>query len=573
MSLSLWKYCPPKLFVLLLVFNLSATSLLIAQTRQLRQFKVESVSPSGAIPVFTDYPSQAAIIIRSSLTNLSFESTLAITAQLGDPSAGEYVLIVPPQRQSISITAPGFITDLQTTGNLNARDIRYFNIEPLDRLITETGTLIVRSQPEGATIAIDGIPGTFTTPYTFDELLAQTYTVNVTMSDYEPQQFQVNVDPTRPAISEVNLVPTFGFLSVSSEAEQLFLSSDAFPNEYRVNFTTGTPQKLDKGSYRYRLSRQFYQDAVGSLTIEPGGRTSLNVTQNPDFATLRVISNVSSAALSATDNNAPASTQRDLLYLERGIREVTVSANGFEPLSLSIRAESGALIDTTVTLISVQQAAERRRIESLPRGVLVVQSDVDAEIFVNGVSRGRGEVSLTLTPDTYSIEARHPLGTKRYTVRVPAADVISHRFDLKPKRSTALGFSAVIPGGGQMYTKKARGYLYLGATAALGALTYLSWSEQQNLQSDYDASMASYRTARNVAMATTFRAQALGHYNKQLDANNQMKTMILGAIGVYAIQLVDIIVTKPRYGYRESTEPRLQAGVSSNGLTLSFKIH
>jgi hypothetical protein len=572
MSRSLRQYCPFKLFLVLLVFNLASTSLLLAQTRQLRQFKVESVSPSGAIPVFTDYPNQAAIIIRSSITNLSFESTLTITAQLGDPSAGEYVLIVPPQRQSISITAPGFITELQTTGNLNTRDVRYFNVEPADRLITETGTLIVRSQPDGATIAIDGIPGTFTTPHTFDQLLAQTYTVNVTMSDYEPQRIQVTVDPARPAIREVNLVPTFGFLSVSSEAEQLFLSSDAFPNEYRVNFTRGTPQKLDKGSYRYRLSRPFYQDAVGSFTIEPGRTTSLNVTQNPDFATLRVNSNVSSATLSATDNNAPPSAQRDLLYLERGIRVVTVSANGFEPLNLSIRAESGAFIDTTVTLISVQQAAERRRIESLPRGVLVVQSDVDAEIFVNGVSRGRGEVSLTLTPDTYSIEARHSLGTKRYTVQVPAADVISHRFDLKPKRSTAYGLSALIPGSGHMYTKRARGYLYLGATAALGALTYLSWSEQQSLQTEYDASMASYRTARTVAEATTFREQALGHYNKQLDANNQMKTMILGAIGVYTIQLVDIIIMQPRYGYRESSEPRLQAGVSTSGLTLSFKI-
>lgn len=573
MSRSTWQLWPSKLFVLLLVFNLGSTSLLYSQTRQLRQFKVESVQPSGAIPVFTDYPNHAAIIIRSSLSNLSFESTLVITAQLGDPSAGEYVLIVPSQRQSISISAPGFITELQTTGNLNARDVRYFSVEPVDRLITETGTLIVRSQPDGATISIDGIPGSFTTPHTFDQLLAQTYTVNVRLNDYESQQFQVTVDPSRPAIREVSLVPTFGYLSVSSDAEQLFLSSATFPNEYRVNFTSGTPQKLEKGTYQYRLSRQYYLDAAGSFVIEPGKTTTLEASQNPDFATLRVRSNASGTRLSALDNNAPTSTQNDIIYLEQGIREVSVIASGYEQLNLSIRAESGATIDTTVTLVSIEEAAERRRIESLPRGVLVVQSDVDAEIIVNGVSHGRGDISLTLAPETYTVEARHPLGNKRYSVRVPVADVVTHRIDLKPKRTTAYGLSAFIPGSGHLYTKRARGYLYLGATAALGALTYLSWSSQQGLQADYDASMASYRSANSVAEAAAFREQALGHYNKQLDANNQMKTMIIGAIGVYAIQLVDIIITQPRYGYRESSEQRLQAGVSSNGLTLSYKFN
>jgi len=572
MSRSLSQYSPFKLFIVLLVFNFVSTSLLIAQNRQLRQFKVESVSPSGAIPVFTDYPSQAAIIIRSSLTNLSFESTLTITAQLGDPSAGEYVLIVPPQRQSISITAPGFITELQTTGNLNARDVRYFNIEPVDRLITDTGTLIVRSQPEGATIAIDGIPGTFTTPHTFDQLLAQTYTVNVTMSDYEPQKIQVTVDPTRPAVRELILQPTFGFLRLNSSAEQLYLSSAEFPEEYRVSFTSGVTQKLTIGDYRYRLIRQFYQDETGTFTIDRARTTEVTVEPKPNFSSLIVSANTNQISLKSRDNNAPVSSESNRIFLERGIREVQVEAPGYDPMTFTVRAVAGAVLDTTITLLTVEEATERRRIASLPRGVLYVKSDVDAEIYVNGVSRGVGELSLTLAPDTYLVEARHPLGVQQHYMRVPVSDVISHQFLFKPKKSTAVGYAVFFPGAGHMHTKRARGYLYLGATAALGALTYLSWSEQQSLKTDYDASMASYRTARNVAEATRFREQALGHYNKQLDANNQMKTMILGAIGVYAIQLVDVIVTKPRYGYRESSNNLVTASVTGNSIKLTLRI-
>jgi hypothetical protein len=157
-----------KELLFVLFFCLAGVPILHGQQSQLRQLKIETAQPRGPIAVFTEYPDQAVIVIRSSLTNLTFESTLVITAQLGDPATGDYVLIVPPQRQSIMISAPGFINEMHSTGTLNARDVRHITVEPVDRSITDTGTLILRSEPMGAAIHIEGIPGNYTTPHTFD---------------------------------------------------------------------------------------------------------------------------------------------------------------------------------------------------------------------------------------------------------------------------------------------------------------------------------------------------------------------------------------------------------------------
>ena len=71
---------------------------------QLKEMEIQSFNPENTpIPVFTNYPEKAAIIVRSSITNLQFESNLQIIAELGSPAQGEYILIVDPVVQSIRV--------------------------------------------------------------------------------------------------------------------------------------------------------------------------------------------------------------------------------------------------------------------------------------------------------------------------------------------------------------------------------------------------------------------------------------------------------------------------------------
>jgi hypothetical protein len=77
----------------------------------LKEMEIQSFNPENTpIPVFTNYPEKAAIIVRSSMTNLQFESNLQIIAKLGSPAQGEYILIVDPVVQSIRVSAAGYLT-------------------------------------------------------------------------------------------------------------------------------------------------------------------------------------------------------------------------------------------------------------------------------------------------------------------------------------------------------------------------------------------------------------------------------------------------------------------------------
>jgi hypothetical protein len=73
---------------------------------QLRELEVRPISVDEALPVFLNHPDMAVIIIRSSLTSLTFDSNYQIVEQQNDPAAGEYILIFEPVTQTIRVNAP-----------------------------------------------------------------------------------------------------------------------------------------------------------------------------------------------------------------------------------------------------------------------------------------------------------------------------------------------------------------------------------------------------------------------------------------------------------------------------------
>lgn len=498
---------------------------------QLRQLEITPDVAPATFPVFTDYPDNAAVIINSSIPNLQFSSTLDIIRDLSQSGTGRYVIIIPAARQSIQVSAAGYITQSFSVGNISAREVRHFRVEPKNVNITETGTLILRTNPSGATITIDGIPGTYTSPHTFPELLAQGYTVRIRLTDYVEEVIQVSVNPERPFIQTIDLVQTFGFLTVNTPDATLFLRDENTESEYRRSYTVRQPLRLDVGRYDFRLAREDFADATGSFEIKPNATATINpelaanfgflsirgsdvtvfvtpvgggtetrlparadqrhrlslgayqyratrqdfadatgtfeitangttvieptlsatfgflnvqgaditlfvspagggsetrlpnepnqqhrlsigryqyratrdyylessgtfeitpnqqasITPNlqPAYGTLRVSANAPTIRLSAADNNAPTNRTSGEIYLERGRRTVVVTASGYVQQELDVRIEPGERIEQSVTLESIADRDQRVAREGLPRGVLEIATDVDAEIFVN----------------------------------------------------------------------------------------------------------------------------------------------------------------------------------------------
>ncbi len=133
-----------QLFVLLLLPVLS-----FAQLQELEAVPIES--PDRAIPVFSNYPDEAAIIVTSSIPNLQFDSNIGLVADLSEPGGGEYRLIVQPMRQTVTVSAPGFIQLRFNVSIAEARQVVYYEVE---KVVNEVPVLF-RIEPPDATLYLN----------------------------------------------------------------------------------------------------------------------------------------------------------------------------------------------------------------------------------------------------------------------------------------------------------------------------------------------------------------------------------------------------------------------------------
>jgi hypothetical protein len=563
--------------ILLLAVALMSCLMAILPQQAIAQSVLQSMVVTPQPPrmaVFPNHPSKAGVVITSSIVGLRIDSNLGIVDDRSEPGTGEYRVVIEPSRQSLYIDAPGFRRLTYQTGNLNPRDVIYLSVEPEVRSITDTGRLLIVTQPAGATITIAGIPGSFTSPHLYESIIAQNHSVTVELSDHKPINRLVRVEANKLTEEVFSLIPTFGFLQVTADNTQLFLQTDDMPEPSRHSFTRGQPFRLDVGTYNYRLVQPFHKEITGSVTIEPGKTTRLAPVFQPDFAELRVRTNVNGFRLSTRDNNAPAQVANNMVYLEPGFREVQVTAPGFETVILNLRVVSGTTIDTTVTLVSLEEIRRRRELEALPPGILQVRSDLnDAQIFINGELSGQGSTSVSLVPGRHTVEYRHAVGRRREVIEISSAEFVSRTAVLRPSRSRAVFLGTVIPGSGHLYTKRKRGYVYFGLAAAAAGFTYYSHDRLLDFETQYDEAMDVYRSKDNFADAAVARAQAERIFDRKNESFDHRLIGLGVFAGVYALQLVDVMVTRPRYGYRERASLAIVPGVNRDlavKLTIEF---
>ena len=539
---------------------------------QLKEMEIQSFNPEDTpIPLFTNYPEKAAIIVRSSMTNLQFESNLQIIAELGSPAQGEYILIVDPVVQSIRVSAAGYLTARIPIRGLTPRGVQYYTAEPKNQAITDKGTLVVQTVPEGATLELDGIPGTNISNHTYSDILAQTYILKVSLEDYQTEERLITVEPSRPKIERIELIPTFGYVTISTPNATLYLKDEESETEFRRSYTPSTPLTLDVGTWEYRLERQYFQDQSGTFTVEPGGISRLDVNLEPAYGVLRVESNVRNIRLNSPDNEAPPSNANNQINLENGLRTVVVSAPGYVSKEITVRIGAGQTLLEAVELETVVARDERLRKENLPKGILQVGADVDAEIYVNGELQGTGEVILTLIPDRYDVEFRLPVGTRKIRVNVAPSELSEQRVLMRPVRSRAIALSAFLPGTGHLYRKNSRGYLYLGLTAGAAAATFLAIGQQNTAQQDYDAAQLAYNLARSTNEATASRTALLNQYQSLEDAKSMVMVTAGVTAGLYALQLLDVMLTRPEYGFRVNEQDAVGVRIAPGGLTLTAR--
>lgn len=449
--------------------------------------------------------------------------------------------------------------------------------------IHEEGTLRVQYHGEGSLSRISYTAGR---PL---ELPVGNHTLELSRDNYETAVAELEIQPGGQIDWRPQLTATYGFVVVEEQGT-LRIRYHGQEVASRVDFQAGRPLQVPVGSHVLELTRDHYETETAGITVAPGERAAWRPDSRPTYGRLRIRANTQ-VNVDVADNQAPAPPPgANYLNVEAGRKQVRVSARNYVANEFMIDMPAGGQIDTTITLLSVAEAQDLERRREQPRGVIMAAADIaGAEIWVNGEMAGRGFANVTVLTGSHEIEFRHATGTRRQSVYVAPAEMEHVFVEMRPSRARAVTLSTLLPGGGHIYTDRSRGYVYGAAFLGAAAGTYLMWQRYDTRNSDYDTALGDYETAlRNYQQAGSMEAAA--RYRDEIDglfhdriprlhddrsqAFDQFRYTAIGLAAIYTINLVDILVSRPQYGYRTGRPPEgfSVSAVPAGGGTVSASL-
>jgi len=324
-----------------------AVSLLLCITHgadaQLREFEITSVPPSGPIPVFRNHPDKVAIIIRSSMSNLRFDSNLGITANFSDPAKGEYVILVDPVRQSVTVNAPGFQQGRFQVSLSEPRQVAYFRVEPRPDVATLVIPANFQVTPADAVVTIDGIVVDITRPVPIE---AGTHLLRIEKTGYRPVERQIQVNAgqnlfqeTLTAIEPVAVTVRTGVAgaSVLLDAVEVGVTDrNGDVGFYRL-----------PGSYGLQVVMSGYLTHLSTLLVTESGQNELRLDLIRNTGILRFQVDPADAQVLVNRRPYPSSQP---IELAPGVVRVEVSRADHDPYSETIEVIRGETVFRTVSL-------------------------------------------------------------------------------------------------------------------------------------------------------------------------------------------------------------------------------
>ncbi|MCK6602915.1 MAG: PEGA domain-containing protein [Bacteroidetes bacterium] len=255
--------------------------------QELRQFKVREETRPASIPVFTQFPNDAAVIIYSSIPQISFESnTEGILANKSVDGESKYTLILRTETQTLTVKSPGFIEAKIKIQRMQPKDVKYFSIEASARSFDpEKGDLVLKTVPAGARILIDGMPEfDHFTPFSLTGFEAKTYKITLVKEDYDTVRITAEIKKGEKISKVAEMTPRFGLIDLQTAPD----------NEFRVDqvlmpFEPGVPVRVPVGKHSLSLSKPRYIPVSQQVEIGPNDNPLLAVpfkaTLIPDFGT------------------------------------------------------------------------------------------------------------------------------------------------------------------------------------------------------------------------------------------------------------------------------------------------
>ncbi len=285
-------------------------------------------------------------------------------------------------------------------------------IEKNEVMVEEKGLLLLKSEPAGANILINGM-SVGVTPKLITNLAAKdTYSVKLRKTGYQEHTFAIKFEGRKPLVREEALVLASGKINIMSEPT----GAEVSVNGIVRGKTPITVSDVPRGRAVVKFTLDGFAEEVRELAINAGDVQTLPVVMKGMPGTLQLTSVPNNARFYVNDE-------------ARGRAPLVLS--GLKPGDYTVRAEleGYGTLTKTVTIANGASASEEFRLSNV-MGRLEVRTDPPgAQVIFDGrpvgVTKSRdpkatasdvlaienvmeGEHVLVIRKDGYSESTRHP---------------------------------------------------------------------------------------------------------------------------------------------------------------------
>lgn len=291
---------------------------------------------------------------------------------------------IAPGRHHLKLRLPGYVE----------RD-RFFNtsegpsIEKSAVLQEVKGLLLVKTEPAGANVVIDGA-SRGQTPLLITDLAAKdTYALRLRKAGYLEQSLTLKFNGREPKVIEEKLVLDSGVINVVSDPPGAAVTVNGIPRGKAPVLVKGIP----KGTASVKLVMEGFSDEVRELAMRAGDQQTLSVALQPLPGTLHLISVPDGARFYVNDE-------------ARGVGPLVIP--GVKPGTYVVRVEKEGFGTETreVVVANGQPAREEFKLSNV-MGRLEVRTDpVGAQVVFDGHLLGttKAQAADAVISDAFAIE-------------------------------------------------------------------------------------------------------------------------------------------------------------------------
>jgi hypothetical protein len=265
-----------------------------------------------------------------------------------------------------------------------------------------------------------------------------------------------------------------------------------------------------------------------------------------------------------------------IITLPVGQHELTIVSKNYVDYSFNVNIEEGK---TEIHRSSVMREIIDKNMykESSYHWVtskvnVVIYTDDDSELFINGESLGKGSTIKDLPNGKHKIESKNTLaGNSSSIVNINSKQLKTISIYNRPEKSWSQLLS-FFPGASQIYKGQTiRGYMYIGLTAACIAMAVkyqVSYVDNNYIYEQYKELYASGNNNSAIINGEIVypilenAKKAQDYYDLAKKDALTRDVFIYTTVGMYIINILDALLIEPAGGYRQANDKNILPGFS-----------